>query len=179
MPRELPLLLFAVACLVVQLVQYGVRPPLERRPPHRFPPVELPAADWPYGPGSGRHRRAAPDAWAVCHTPHCAHLTTRHTRTPAGLVCDECGDVTPGGPMHDYAEYADEVEHPTREEEKAAEIALDVADDERRAAEEAEAGDGAGPEDDEDCGAEFIDGSWTYCGCEDCAERETREEADL
>ncbi len=25
---------------------------------------------------------------------------------------------------------------------------------------------------DDDCGAEFIDGSWTYCGCQDCAQRE-------
>lgn len=23
-----------------------------------------------------------------------------------------------------------------------------------------------------DCEAEFIDGSWTYCGCEDCDQRE-------
>ncbi|MFE7096989.1 hypothetical protein [Streptomyces erythrochromogenes] len=177
MPRELPLLLLALVCLAVQLAQYGVRRQLERRPPHRYL-VELPASDWPYDPGSGRHRLGDPDAWVACHTPDCAHLTRRHTRTPDGLVCDVCGTTNTGEPMdHDYSEYADAVEQPTREEEKAAEIALDVADEERRAAEEAAAGESAGPED-EDCGAEFIDGSWTYCGCEDCTERETREESE-
>lgn len=176
MPRELPLLLLALVCLAVQLAQYGVRRRLERRPLHRYQ-VELPATDWPYAPASGRHRLGDPDAWVACHTPHCAHLTTRHTRTPAGLVCDVCGTTNTGEPMNDYAEYADEVDYPTREEEKAAEIALDVADEERRAAEEAAAGEPAGPQD-EDCGAEFIDGSWTYCGCEDCTERETREESE-
>jgi hypothetical protein len=79
--------------------------------------------------------------------------------------------------VHD--DYTDEVEQPTREEEKAAEISLDLADEERWAAEEAATGKGAGREDDEECGAEFIDGSWTYCGCEDCVDREAREESDL
>lgn len=29
--------------------------------------------------------------WVACHSLHCAHLTTRHDRTPAGLVCRGCG----------------------------------------------------------------------------------------
>lgn len=32
----------------------------------------------------------------------------------------------------------------------------------------------------DDCFAEFVDGSWDYCGCRDCNEREARDrEADL
>lgn len=31
---------------------------------------------------------------------------------------------------------------------------------------------------DDECFAEFIDGSWTYCGCEDCNDREA-EDAEL
>ncbi|MFB7171117.1 hypothetical protein ACFCYM_09885 [Streptomyces sp. NPDC056254] len=177
MPRELPLLLFALLCLAFHLVQYRASRRLERQQPRRLPPVQLPTSDRLSNPGNGRHRRGgAPDAWAACHTTRCAHLTTPHSRTPAGLECHECGHVISGGPMHDYAEHADEADYPTREEEKAAEIALDVAADEARwAAEGAAAGE---PEGDE-CGAEFIDGSWTYCGCEDCVEREAREESDL
>jgi monoamine oxidase len=76
---------------------------------------------------------------------------------------------------HDHDHYADEEhEYPTRAEEKAAEIALDVADEERHAAEEATA-DAATAPDDHECQAELIDGSWTYCGCEECDERETRD----
>lgn len=169
MPRELPLLLLALICLAVHLAQYRATRRLERQEPGRFPPVPLPTTDWLSNPGSGRHRRGAPDAWAACHTTRCAHLTTRHSRTPAGLVCDECGTPNTGGPMHDYSESADEVERPTREEEKAFEIALDVADEERHAEQERLAP--AGPEDDEECHAEFIDGSFTDCGCADCEDR--------
>ncbi|MEV7584424.1 hypothetical protein [Streptomyces erythrochromogenes] len=177
MPRELPLLLFALICLAVLRQVYRATRRLERQEPGRFPPVPLPATDWS-NPGSGRHRRNGPDAWVACHTLRCAHLTTRHTHTPAGLVCDECGTTNTGGPMDDdYTEYADGVDYPTREEEKAAEIALDVADEERWAAEEKEAE--IARINAEECGAEFIDGSWTYCGCEDCVERKEREESDL
>ncbi|MGP3686494.1 hypothetical protein ACTVZO_17610 [Streptomyces sp. IBSNAI002] len=178
MAPELPLLALGLLCLVVELAQYWVRRQLERQPPYRFPPVTLPAADWLINPGSGRHRRGgAPDAWAACHTTRCAHLTTPHSRTPAGLECDECGHLIPGGAMHNYAEYADEVEQPTREEEKAAEITQDIADEERAA--ERERLSPAALEDGDGCHAEFIDGSWTDCGCEDCADREAREESDL
>ncbi|WP_405710006.1 hypothetical protein OG264_15935 [Streptomyces xanthophaeus] len=57
---------------------------------------------WPSNPGPGRHRRSkpAPDRWVACHSLICAHLQTPHTQTPAGLVCDECGTTTPGGPVH-------------------------------------------------------------------------------
>ncbi|MER6197990.1 hypothetical protein ABT234_11580 [Streptomyces sp. NPDC001586] len=176
MPREAPLLAFALACLALHLAQYLVRRRLERQPLHRFPPVDLPASDRLPTPGSGRHRRGGhPCEWAACHTTRCAHLTTSHTRTPAGLVCDECGHLIPGGPVHDEHDYADEVEQPTREEEKAAEIALDVADEQRWAAEAAATVEGAGPEDDDECHAEFIDGSWTGCGCEDCELRDAEE----
>lgn len=173
MPRELPLLLFALVCLAVFLAQHRATRRLERQDPGRFPPVPLPATDWST-PASGRHRRgSAPDTWAACHTTSCAHLTRPHAHTPAGLECLVCGHVISGGPMdEDHTEYADAVDYPTREEEKAAEIALDVADEERRAAEAA----GAGPEDEGECFAELIDGSWTDCGCEDCTERETRED---
>ncbi|MFG2993987.1 hypothetical protein ACGFZK_32630 [Streptomyces sp. NPDC048257] len=119
MPRELPLLLFALVCLVVHLAQYLVRRRLERQPLHRYPAVVLPATDLLSNPGSGRHRRGggAPDEWAACHTTRCAHLTTPHTRTPAGLVCDDCGHLIPGGPVHDDTEYTDEMELPTGAEE--------------------------------------------------------------
>ncbi|MFI5809288.1 hypothetical protein [Streptomyces sp. NPDC051561] len=35
------------------------------------------------------------EVWLACHTTTCAHLSTRHDRTPAGLVCRACG--TPNG----------------------------------------------------------------------------------
>lgn len=31
--------------------------------------------------------------------------------------------------------------------------------------------------DNEECFAEFIDGVWTYCGCEDCAQREADDQS--
>jgi hypothetical protein len=37
---------------------------------------------------------ARPDdsvVWLRCDTTSCAHMTTRHDRTPAGLVCRGCG----------------------------------------------------------------------------------------
>lgn len=81
--------------------------------------------------------------------------------------------------MTDYDDIATEVmasEAPTREQEKAAEVALDLADEQRRAEQDAAEPE---PEDDgEDCHAEFIDGSYTYCGCEDCEQRETRDGED-
>ncbi|MEU2450085.1 hypothetical protein ABZ605_08500 [Streptomyces sp. NPDC012765] len=178
MPRELPLLIFALLYLALYLVQYRASRALERQDPGLLPPVELPAADWPYDPGHGKHRRAdgAPDAWLVCDALACAHLTRPHTRTPAGLVCDECGTTNaPGGPVHDddYSEYADEVEQPTREEEKAAEIAHEVAAEERQMDQEA-AADAFDAEDGE-CAAEFIDGSWHSDGCEDCEQRDAED----
>ncbi len=162
MPRELPLLLFALVCLAVFLAQHHATRRLERQDPGRFPPVPLPATDWST-PASGRHRRgSAPATYAACHTTTCAHLTRPHAPTPAGLECLVCGHVISGGPMdQDHTEHADEADYPTREEEKAAE-----------AAEAA----GASPEDEGGCFAELIDGSWTDCGCEDCAEREARED---
>ncbi|WP_030387040.1 hypothetical protein [Streptomyces sp. NRRL S-241] len=177
------LYVLAVAFLLLHVVQHVVSRRLEAVVP---PPVVVtvprhPAA-WPALPGPGRHRRSdtAPDAWLPCHNLACAHLTRPHTRTPAGLVCDECGTTNaPGGPVHDehdYSEYADEVDRPTREEEKAVEIALDVAAEERWAAEEAATGEGSDHEDDDECHAEFIDGSWTNCGCPDCETRAAEEE---
>lgn len=63
------------------------------------------------------------------------------------------------------------------EYERDAELALDAADEERRAAEETT--EAPGPDDGE-CQAEFIDGSYTYCGCEGCREREYLDrEADI
>lgn len=57
------------------------------------------------------------------------------------------------------------------EDDRRAEFALDAADDlrnaEAAAAEEAEADDPG-----RECFAELIDGSYTYCGCEECEQRE-------
>lgn len=55
----------------------------------------------------------------------------------------------------------DEIVHDARQEEE------DAA---REAAEEA--ADAAAAEGERGCEAEFIDGSYTYCGCEECDERE-------
>jgi hypothetical protein len=33
----------------------------------------------------------APAAYVPCHTTVCAHMTTEHDRTPAGLTCRGCG----------------------------------------------------------------------------------------
>ncbi|MFB6517469.1 hypothetical protein [Streptomyces sp. NPDC056401] len=170
------LLALAVIVLAVHLGQYAVSRSMERRIPPPLAPVALPALTWPANAGRGRHRRAgaAPDEWAACHSLACAHLTTAHTHTPAGLVCDECGHTSTGEPMDHYEDFADEVEHPTREEQKADEIRLDLADEERHAALEATAEPGPA---DETCFAEFIDGSYTNCGCEDCEAREEEEVA--
>lgn len=61
------------------------------------------------------------------------------------------------------------------EDDQRAEFAQDDVD-EARAAEEAKT-DAAGesPDDDGECCAEFIDGSYTYCGCEECDERQDRD----
>lgn len=59
------------------------------------------------------------------------------------------------------------------EDDRDAELRLDAADEERALAEEqARAAEHDGAEDDGECMAEFIDGSWTYCGCQDCEQRE-------
>lgn len=173
------LLALAVLSLVLHLGQYVVSRSMERRTPLPLASVALPALTWPANAGRGWHRRggSAPDEWAACHSLACAHLTTAHTRTPAGLVCDECGHTITGELMDNYQDFADEVEYPTREEVKADEIRLDLADEERHAALlDAEAA-AFGPDDHESCHSEFIDGSWTDCGCEDCEAREEEEVA--
>lgn len=64
------------------------------------------------------------------------------------------------------------------EYDRDAELALDAADEERWARDDAQA-EAPGPDDGE-CQAELIDGSYTYCGCEDCQEREYLDrEADI
>lgn len=180
MRAELALYALAVLSLAVHLGQYAAGRRLQRQTPPRLAPVALPHHVWPTNAGPGRHRRsgAAPDAWIACHSLVCAHLQMPHTQTPAGLVCDECGRAIPGEPMDNYEDFADEVEQPTREEERADEIAFEVAADERRAEEgrlaEREASAACGPDDGE-CHAEFIDGSWTNCGCEECEDRDAEE----
>lgn len=57
------------------------------------------------------------------------------------------------------------------EDERDAELRLDAADEERDAAEE-QARNAEPDTADGECGAEFIDGSWTDCGCLDCEQRE-------
>ncbi|WP_328739917.1 hypothetical protein OHA91_22945 [Streptomyces erythrochromogenes] len=101
MRPELPLLLLAVAALAVHLLQDIVSRRVHAVPLPRVTQA-VPRGDWPANPGTGRHRRGAPepDAWLACHTTSCAHLTTAHTRTPAGLVCDECGTPNQGVPVH-------------------------------------------------------------------------------
>ena len=38
---------------------------------------------------------SAPYIWRACHSPRCAHLQTRQTVLPVGLVrCTHCGRVT-------------------------------------------------------------------------------------
>ncbi|MFB7162278.1 hypothetical protein [Streptomyces sp. NPDC056242] len=60
------------------------------------------------------------------------------------------------------------------EYDRDAEFRLDAEDDARNTtaveAEDAKAGADTTPGD--ECGAEFIDGSFTYCGCEECQQRE-------
>lgn len=78
----------------------------------------------------------------------------------------------------DWHEYG-EIDRPTPAEDKADEIAWETARDAHLAAEEAAAKavepDGDDPD---ECRAEFIDGSWTYCGCDDCNDREQRDHDD-
>ncbi|MFD9567720.1 hypothetical protein [Streptomyces sp. NPDC059994] len=57
------------------------------------------------------------------------------------------------------------------EYERDAEFALDAAD-EREALEREKAEEAAMTSDGHECQAEFIDGSWDYCGCDDCNDRE-------
>lgn len=170
---ELALCGFAVLVGAFHLVQHIVSRRLDRQEPDRIAVPQPRPSVWPTSRGPGRHRRAgaAPDAWLAWHSLVCAHLQMPHTTTLAGLVCDECGNTIPGGPMYDDHDFADEVERPTREEEKASEIAHDIAAEERLAELEALAANA--PEDggDEECYAEFIDGSFTDCGCVDCEDR--------
>lgn len=58
------------------------------------------------------------------------------------------------------------------EYDRDAEYRLDAADEERALAEERARAAEHGADEDGDCFAEFIDGSWTYCGCPDCEQRE-------
>ncbi|WP_327655733.1 hypothetical protein [Streptomyces sp. NBC_00483] len=61
-------------------------------------------------------------------------------------------------------------------DDRDAELRLDAADEERALTEEqARAAEHHPAEDDGECMAEFIDGSWTDCGCVDCEEREADE----
>lgn len=86
----------ALLVLVFNIAQYIAMHRLEAAPLPRLA-VDVPRHPrWPEHPGGGRHRRPTgdPDAWLPCHTLVCAHLTRPHTRTPAGLVCDECGTTT-------------------------------------------------------------------------------------
>ena len=39
---------------------------------------------------------AEPVVWLQCDTTTCAHMTMRHDRKPAGLVCRGCGTVAGG-----------------------------------------------------------------------------------
>lgn len=54
---------------------------------------------WPTRPAPApvAARVDAAAVWLACHTTRCAHLTTRHDETPAGLVCRGCGTVNGGG----------------------------------------------------------------------------------
>ncbi|MGW4388236.1 hypothetical protein [Streptomyces sp. NPDC004685] len=52
------------------------------------------------------------------------------------------------------------------ERDRDDEYRLDAADEERARQAEPDLTPG------DECGAEFIDGSWTYCGCEECEQRE-------
>lgn len=51
---------------------------------------------WPTRPAPTTARTDASAVWRACHTTRCAHLTTRHDETPAGLVCRGCGTVAGG-----------------------------------------------------------------------------------
>ncbi|EST22811.1 hypothetical protein [Streptomyces niveus] len=48
----------------------------------------------PARPVEDKPAAAVDELWLACHTTRCAHMTTRHDRTPAGLVCRSCGNVT-------------------------------------------------------------------------------------
>ncbi len=68
---------------------------------------------------------------------------------------------------------------PTREDDKAAELRMDAAEDAANAAREAadmDAEDQAADDDYDECQAQFVDGSWTYCGCAECVERRVQDE---
>lgn len=78
---------------------------------------------------------------------------------------------------HDYG-HDEERELLTAEEERTAELALDVRDEERDA-EEQKAAAAADPDDDGDeCHAELIDGAYTFCGCAECWDRQAQDTQD-
>lgn len=55
------------------------------------------------------------------------------------------------------------------EDDRRVEFALDAADDARNAQ---AAGKSEADDPGQECFSELIDGSYTYCGCEDCEQRE-------
>lgn len=79
--------------------------------------------------------------------------------------------------MTDYS-HDEEHEPLTAEEEHTAELVLD-ARDEARDAEERKAAAAAEPDDDGDeCNAELIDGSYTFCACAECWDRQAQDSQD-
>lgn len=58
------------------------------------------------------------------------------------------------------------------EYDRTAEFVLDAQDEERNAEEQRKAEAEAPAIDEGECQAELIDGSWTYCGCPECNDRE-------
>ncbi|MFD0078190.1 hypothetical protein ACFVIY_37815 [Streptomyces sp. NPDC127166] len=51
---------------------------------------------WPTRPAPTARVESVAAVWRACHTTRCAHMTTRHDETPAGLVCRGCGTVAGG-----------------------------------------------------------------------------------
>lgn len=85
--------------------------------------------------------------------------------------------------MTDHTQEHDEPEHDVDQDEgvsatereeydRSARFVLDAQDEERDAEEQRKAEAEAPAIDDDECAAEFIDGSYTYCGCPVCNERE-------
>jgi|GEM_PF-2453188 len=58
----------------------------------------------------------------------------------------------------------------TWEEMREADLRLDAEQEQRDAKAEAEGE--RQEQEDGDCHAEFVDGDWTHCGCEECDDRE-------
>ncbi|MFI6700282.1 hypothetical protein ACIBJC_15115 [Streptomyces sp. NPDC050509] len=72
----------------------------------------------------------------------------------------------------DEAMSADEI----HEYDRHTEFVLDAQDEARDAAEQARQNAADGPDDDGECHAELIDGTWTNCGCQDCIDRAAEDE---